>query len=252
KREPEEDDGDSEEGFSVGQKVFNSDLMGRKLHWVGSSESINRILLYQNGLPFRPIHELQDLWNLPIRTWLKKLIANGSDPLPRGRCFTRTPPHYTNPFPTNSSLWTRPNDANILWNHYKCEDYSCLVFVSKETTDKRGFFKCADCYKLSKRGWDIPMNESLSAKFTIDEVLSLKRGEIRIGLDFSPTTGTFAALMKEHNVVIASATLNLGAPFNEVIALRELLPLYVSVVQYCLSLTTPLTRFIQLCSWTVG
>ncbi|PON42905.1 hypothetical protein PanWU01x14_278010 [Parasponia andersonii] len=73
------------------------------------------------------------------------------------------------------------------------------------------------------------MNESLSAKFTIDKVLSLEPGEIGIGLNFSPTTGTFAALMKEHNVVITSATLNLGTPFNEVIALRGLLPLYVSV-----------------------
>ncbi|OMP01409.1 putative S-adenosyl-L-methionine-dependent methyltransferase protein [Corchorus capsularis] len=66
-------------------------------------------------------------------------------------------------------------------------------------------------------------------EFTIDEVLKLKSGEIRIGLDFSPTTGTFAALMRERNVTIASATLNLGAPFNEVIALRGLLPLYLSV-----------------------
>ncbi|XVF20837.1 hypothetical protein REPUB_Repub12eG0037400 [Reevesia pubescens] len=46
-------------------------------------------------------------------------------------------------------------------------------------------------------------------------------GEIRIGLDFSPTTGTFAALMRERNVTIAS--------FNEVITLRGLLPLYLSI-----------------------
>ncbi|CAL5324941.1 unnamed protein product [Camellia sinensis] len=77
----------------------------------------------------------------------------------------------------------------------------------------------------------LPTNESLSAEFTIGEVLSLKPVEIRVGLDFSPTTGTFAAIMGEKNVTIASATLNLGAPFNEVIALslRGLLPLYVSV-----------------------
>ncbi|THG03362.1 hypothetical protein TEA_010347 [Camellia sinensis var. sinensis] len=49
---------------------------------------------------------------------------------------------------------------------------------------------------------------SLSAEFTIGEVLSLKPGEIRVGLDFSPTTGTFAAIMREKNVTIASATLN--------------------------------------------
>ncbi|KDP24284.1 hypothetical protein JCGZ_25580 [Jatropha curcas] len=94
---------------------------------------------------------------------------------------------------------------------------------------KRGFFKCADCFNLSKRGWEIPTNESISAEFTIDEVLGLKTGEIRIGLDFSPTTGTFAALMRERNVTVTTATLNLGAPFNEVIALRGLLPLYLSI-----------------------
>ncbi|KAE9449378.1 hypothetical protein C3L33_18729, partial [Rhododendron williamsianum] len=54
------------------------------------------------------------------------------------------------------------------------------------------------------RAWEVPTNESESAEFTVDEVLSLKPGEIRIGLDFSPTTGTFAAIMKEKNVTIAS------------------------------------------------
>ncbi|CAL5367563.1 unnamed protein product [Camellia sinensis] len=94
---------------------------------------------------------------------------------------------------------------------------------------RRGFYKCSDCLDLSKRGWEVPTNESLSAEFTISEVLSLKPGEIRVGLDFNPTTGTFAAIMREKNVIIAWATLNLGAHFNEVIALRVLLPLYVSV-----------------------
>ncbi|GLT31629.1 hypothetical protein SLA2020_063540 [Shorea laevis] len=143
----------------------------------------------------------------------QKLILNGCDPLPRRRCFSRTPPRYTKPFPVNSSLWSQPSDLNILWSHYKCNAYSCLV--SNGTMDRRGFFKCASCFDLSKRGWEVQEKESTTAEFTIDEVLRLKPGEIRIGLDFSPTTGTFAALMRERNVTIASATLNLGAPFNE-------------------------------------
>ncbi|CAK7335349.1 unnamed protein product [Dovyalis caffra] len=163
-----------------------------------------------------------DDWDLA-----QKLITSGCDPLPRRRCLSRASPNYSKQFPVNSSLWTQPSDANILWSHYKCKGYSCLV--SQETRKRRGFFKCADCFDLSKRGWEIPTNESVSAEFTIDQVLALKPGEIRIGLDFSPTTGTFAALMKERNVTIASATLNLGAPFNEVIALRGLLPLYISI-----------------------
>ncbi|KAH7554456.1 hypothetical protein JRO89_XS12G0217600 [Xanthoceras sorbifolium] len=157
----------------------------------------------------------------------QKLIAGGCDPLPRRRCFARAPPRYSKPLAINTSLWIQPSDFNILWNRYKCKAYSCLV--SNETIDRRGFFKCSDCFNLSKTGWDIPTNKSISAEFTIDEVLRLKPGEIRIGLDFSPTTGTFAAMMKERNVTIASATLNLGAPFNEVIALRGLLPLYISI-----------------------
>ncbi|KAL3597013.1 hypothetical protein D5086_008650 [Populus alba] len=130
-----------------------------------------------------------DDWDLA-----QKLITSGCDPLPRRRCLSRASPNYNKPFPVNSSLWTQPN-----------------------------------CFDLSKRRWEIPTNESVSAEFTIDQVLALKPREIRIGLDFSPTTGTFAALMKERNVTIASATLNLGAPFNEVIALRGLLPLYLSI-----------------------
>ncbi|XP_040369550.1 probable methyltransferase At1g29790 [Rosa chinensis] len=138
----------------------------------------------------------------------QKLIVHGCDPLPRRRCFTKSPPHYTKPFPINASLWTQPSDANILWNNYKCKDYSCLV--SKETADRRGFFKCSSCFNISQHGWNVPTNESVSAEFTIDEVLSLKPGEIRIGLDYSPTTGNFAAVMREKNVTIASSTLNLG------------------------------------------
>ncbi|CAK9163002.1 unnamed protein product [Ilex paraguariensis] len=157
----------------------------------------------------------------------QKLILGGCDPLPRRRCFSMAPPHYTTPANLNSSLWTQPSDANILWNNYKCKNYNCLV--SNKTIDRRGFYKCADCFELSNRGWENPRNESASAEFTIDEVLRLRPGEIRIGLDFTPTTGTFAAIMREKNITIASATLNLGAPFSEVIALRGLLPLYISV-----------------------
>lgn len=69
----------------------------------------------------------------------------------------------------------------------------------------------------------------MSAEFAIDEVLRSKPGEVQIGLDFSPTTGTFAAMMRERNVTIVPATLNLEAPFNEVTALRGFLTLCVSI-----------------------
>ncbi|KAI3409486.1 uncharacterized protein J3R85_019230 [Psidium guajava] len=164
-----------------------------------------------------------DDWDLA-----QKLMISGCDPLHRRRCFSRTPPNYTKPMPSSSFLWTQPRDVNMLWSHYKCKDYQCLL--SNQTGNKRGFFKCSDCFDLSKRGWEAPASESEeSAELNIDQVLALKPGEIRVGLDFGPSTGSFAALMRERNVTVATATLNLGAPFNEVIALRGLLPLYISV-----------------------
>lgn len=64
-----------------------------------------------------------------------------------------------------------------------------LLSCFERNHSRRGFFKCSG---LWKQAWDTPTNESESAEFTIDEVLNLKPGEIRIGLDFSPTMGTFA------------------------------------------------------------
>ncbi|KAF5961927.1 hypothetical protein HYC85_003136 [Camellia sinensis] len=85
-------------------------------------------------------------------------------------------------------------------------------------------------YSTSPGDWDLAQKLVVSgSEFTIDEVLSLKPGKIRVGLDFSPATGAFAAIMREKNATVALARLNLGEPFNEVIALRGLLPLYVSI-----------------------
>ena len=236
--EPEE--GEVEER-SQGGKIFNSgelhNYTSTKPHRLGGKKNFLNVEAVNPSIGSACAHMA---WNIDQFMTYKiygtcpddwdmaqKLIASGCDPLPRRRCFARSPPHYSKPLPINSSLWTQPSDVNILWKHYKCKDYSCLV--SNETLNRRGFFKCADCFVFSKQRWEIPKNESVSAEFTVDEVLSLKPGEIRIGLDFSPTTGTFAAMMRERNVTIASATLNLGAPFNEVIALRGLLPLYISI-----------------------
>lgn len=139
-------------------------------------------------------------------------ISNGCDPLPRRRCFTRTSPHHGSPLSTNAQIVSNAQILQML-----------RMFQQKEILQMLRLFQPL------KTRWDIPTNQSVSAEFTINEVLSLKPGEICIGLDISPTTGTFAAIMKEKNVTIASATLNLGASFNEVIALRCLMPLYISV-----------------------
>lgn len=169
----------------------------------------------------------------------QKLTVHGCDPLPRRRCFARTPKLYNKPFPINESLWRIPDDRNIRWSQYRCKSFTCLI---RNTTGK-GFIKCTNCFNLADHEmlrWMMIKPEfqnstrscsnlTLTADFTITGVLELKPGEIRIGLDFSVGTGTFAARMREFNVTVVSATINLGAPFNEMIALRGLIPLYLTI-----------------------
>ncbi|TQD79802.1 hypothetical protein C1H46_034665 [Malus baccata] len=74
-------------------------------------------------------------------------------------------------------------------------------------------------------------NSSLTVDFRISDVLAIKPGEMRIGLDFGIGTGTFVARMREHNVTVVSTALNLRAPFNEMIAPRGLVPLFITLNQ---------------------
>ncbi|KAG2725397.1 hypothetical protein I3843_01G064300 [Carya illinoinensis] len=164
----------------------------------------------------------------------QKLMIHGCDPLPRRRCFSRAPKLYSRPFPINESLWKLPNNRNVRWSQYRCKNFTCLA----SNSTGKGFFKCADCFNLSHHEiprWieqvNLQPNLNLTADFLIPEVLEIKPGEIRIGLDFSVGTGTFAARMREFNVTIVSAAINLGAPFNEMIALRGLVPLYLTINQ---------------------
>ncbi|OWM64287.1 uncharacterized protein LOC116193215 [Punica granatum] len=164
----------------------------------------------------------------------QKLMVHGCDPLPRRRCFARAPQLYYKPYPINESMWKLPDNRNVRWSQYRCKNFTCLA---RNVTGK-GFFKCADCFNLighEKPRWVKPVYIDSSTNQTVDfvipEVLAIKPGEIRIGLDFSVGTGTFAARMWEFNVTIVSATINLGAPFSEMIALRGLVPLYLSINQ---------------------
>ncbi|GAV69912.1 Methyltransf_29 domain-containing protein, partial [Cephalotus follicularis] len=164
----------------------------------------------------------------------QKLMVHGCDPLPRRRCFARAPQLYSKPFSINESMWKLPDDRNVRWSQYRCKNFTCLA---NEST-RKGFFKCASCFNLSHHElprWieqvDLDPIINVTADFLIAEVLDIKPGEIRIGLDFSAGTGTFAARMREFNVTIVSASINLGAPFNEMIALRGLVPLYLTINQ---------------------
>ncbi|KAG5100868.1 hypothetical protein JHK82_045920 [Glycine max] len=161
----------------------------------------------------------------------QKLMVHGCDPLPRRRCFSRAPKLYNQPFPINESLWKLPDDRNVRWSQYRCKNFLCLA----SNTTRKGFFKCADCFNLTNhempRWISLEADSNQTADFLISDVLGIKPKEIRIGLDFSVGTGTFAARMREFNVTIVSATINFGAPFNEMIALRGLVPLYLTINQ---------------------
>ncbi|GAB2275065.1 hypothetical protein Dimus_009834 [Dionaea muscipula] len=75
-----------------------------------------------------------------------------------------------------------------------------------------------------------PKNNLL--EFTIDEVLGLKKaGTIRIGLDIGGGAGTFAVRMLERNVTIVTTSMNFNAPFNNFIASRGVVPLFITISQ---------------------
>lgn len=163
-----------------------------------------------------------DDWNLA-----QKLMVDGCDPLPRRRCLTRASKVYQKPYSINESLWRLPDDRNVRWSNYQCRNFECL----SSKNPKRGYSKCSGCFEMEKEKLKWVTNSSLPVDFLINDVLGIKPGGIRIGLDFGVGTGSFAARMREHNVTVVSTALNLGAPFNEIIALRGLIPLHVTLNQ---------------------
>ncbi|TMW97083.1 hypothetical protein EJD97_006231 [Solanum chilense] len=157
----------------------------------------------------------KDDWNLA-----QKLMLNGCDPLPRRRCLARASKLYLKPYSIDKSLWTIPDGRNIRWSNYRCRNFECLL--RKNT--KKGF-------EMEKEKVKWVTNSSVPVDFLIKDVLGIKAGEMRIGLDCGVGTGSFAATMREHNVTIISTAMNLEAPFSETIALRGLVPLYVTLSQ---------------------
>ncbi|KAJ4968960.1 hypothetical protein NE237_015661 [Protea cynaroides] len=179
-------------------------------------------------------NELEEYMNYDIGTFCKNdwnlaqnLMIKGCDPLPRRRCLTRASKLYQKPFPVNESLWKLPDNRNVDWSNYRCRNFGCL----SSKNPRRGYSKCTGCFELEKEIVKWVSNGSLLVDFLISDVLAVKPGEIRIGLDFGIGTGTFAARMREQNVTIVTTALNLGAPFSEMIALRGLVPLYVTLNQ---------------------
>ncbi|CAO2823435.1 unnamed protein product [Amaranthus hypochondriacus] len=142
----------------------------------------------------------------------ESLILRGCHPLPRRRCFSRTPsnPRLSSP------------DSNVIWSSYPsatCRSFKCL-------NPKLGF------------DLNLDSNQFLAYKsevdLTIPQLLDIsKKGNsvIRLGVDIGGGTGSFAAKMKERNVTILTTTMNLGAPYSEFNALRGVLSLHAPLQQ---------------------
>ncbi|KAJ9172947.1 hypothetical protein P3X46_016132 [Hevea brasiliensis] len=163
----------------------------------------------------------------------QKLLLKGCEPLPRRRCRPAAQPDYEEPYPLPTSLWTTPPNSSVVWTAYTCKDYSCLI--NRYRTQK-GFDDCKDCFDLEgreKTRWaEKQSNGGGGLDFSIDEVLATKKpGTIRIGLDIGGGIATFAVRMMARNITIVTTSMNLNGPFNNFIASRGIVPLYISISQ---------------------
>ncbi|KAL2635633.1 hypothetical protein R1flu_007112 [Riccia fluitans] len=157
----------------------------------------------------------------------QKLLIGGCEPLPRRRCFARIPNNYTEPYPLPDAMWSATGDGGVIWTAHTCKNFTCL----KNRVKEKVFADCVDCFDLDGRERNRWVSLGIAVDFTVDEVLAYKNGTIRIGLDLGGGTGTFAVRMKERGVTIITTTLNLNAPFNNFVALRGVVPLYMTISQ---------------------
>ncbi|KAJ3675349.1 hypothetical protein LUZ60_004391 [Juncus effusus] len=156
----------------------------------------------------------------------QQLLLKGCEPLPRRRCKPKSIKNFVEPDPVQSSLWKIPPDTSIAWDPYRCKNYTCLVNRGKT----KGSYDCKDCFDLRGREKVRWLMDNGNIAFSIDNVMKMKQGgTIRIGLDIGGGTGSFAARMKERNVTIVTSTMNFDGPFNNFIASRGLVPLYISI-----------------------
>ncbi|KAG7963550.1 hypothetical protein I3843_09G123500 [Carya illinoinensis] len=169
---------------------------------------------YMNYTPFSPCPpDSEEL--------AESLILRGCHPLPRRRCFSKTPPKPTSSLSHNSFAPSLP-DQNVIWHKYYCKSFSCLV----RSNPKLGFNLSAEATRFMSYNdeLDLPVLQLLQIAKAANSVL-------RLGIDVGGGTGTFAARMKLYNVTVVTTTMNLGAPYNEVVALRGLVPLHVPLQQ---------------------
>lgn len=159
----------------------------------------------------------------------QQLMLRGCEPLPRRRCRKPIPEGYQEPHPFPESMWTTPPDTSILWTPYTCKSYACLI----DRKNKRELsVDCKDCFDLEGREKHRWLNTTSNGmNFAIDEVVALKKGTLRIGLDIGGGTATFAVRMRERNVTIVTTSMNFDGPFNNFIASRGVVPMFLTISQ---------------------
>ncbi|CAI5532607.1 unnamed protein product [Closterium sp. Naga37s-1] len=147
--------------------------------------------------------------------------------LPKRRCLARTPQEFIEPLPRSHALFNQRalHDGAVRWSHHGCKSFDCL--------NHRTAGDCKSCFNMTLEAnrWKVRYRGAL----TIKDVVALKKGSLRLGLDAGRGTGSFAAHMARYNVTVMTMAMNIetrsgvhtGLPYMETIALRGLVPLHI-------------------------
>ncbi|KAG2318966.1 hypothetical protein Bca4012_054810 [Brassica carinata] len=155
---------------------------------------------YMNYTPFSTCPSDADL--------VEKLILRGCHPLPRRRCFSRTP---------------KP-DSSVIWSHYSCKTFGCLATKFPGAGFDLSAERSKSQFSSYRSELDLPISQLL-------QIAKSANSAVRLGIDVGGGTGSFAAAMKARNVTVLTTTMNFNAPYSEAVALRGLVPLHVPLQQ---------------------
>ncbi|KAL9224924.1 hypothetical protein vseg_000904 [Gypsophila vaccaria] len=153
----------------------------------------------------------------------ESLILRGCHPLPRRRCFSRTPAN-----PRLSLV-----DSYVIWSSYPsvtCRSFKCISpkILGYDPNNNNNNFNSLE---VSKQEFMVYKSD---LDLTIPQLLDIaKRGGcvLRLGIDIGGGSGSFASKMKEKNVTVLTTTLNLGAPYSEVNAIRGVVAMHAPLQQ---------------------
>ncbi|KAL5175018.1 hypothetical protein HKD37_08G021321 [Glycine soja] len=153
----------------------------------------------------------------------ESLILRGCHPLPRRRCFSKTPQKQIPPnsLPKNPFPSSLPDNA-VIWDHYQCKSFDCL----NKQNPNLGFQPSRDISRFNsyKTDLDLPIQQ-------LFQIAAAAKSVLRLGLDVGGGTGSFAAAMRLRNVTVVTTTMNVAAPNSEAVALRGLVPLHMPLQQ---------------------